>query len=390
MSDQDNIKKLIEIHQRRLQKLKEQQGQFGVHTPPYITTEIEDAEAEIERLRKELAGGEPPPPSPAGSKQEPPMSGIPAHLSNRLREALADCEQFETHRSLRSLFAHELLKPWRNSLPQADTMMGRVDATISFLHDKRRRDGANALVLLLRVLSGQLDPEDERHHQLAELADALDRSLGGTPTTYQRSSPSRPAEPGGTAQPPATEAPSPQLDGQPPADVAPDQTGSEMDQEAEETKPIDFFISYNRHDRQWAEWAAWQLEAAGYSTIIQAWDFRPGGNFVADMQRATAQAERTIAVLSPDYLASHFTRPEWNAAFAQDPTGEKGLLVPVRVRECKLEGLLPQIVYIDLVGLDQERAKRELLAGVKRGRAKPSTEPGFPGEGSSDQPDFPG
>jgi hypothetical protein len=40
----------------------------------------------------------------------------------------------------------------------------------------------------------------------------------------------------------------------------------------------DFFISYNEADRGWAEWIAWQLEAEGYSTIVQAWDFRPGGN----------------------------------------------------------------------------------------------------------------
>jgi hypothetical protein len=26
----------------------------------------------------------------------------------------------------------------------------------------------------------------------------------------------------------------------------------------------DFFVSYNRHDRQWAEWIAWQLEEDGF------------------------------------------------------------------------------------------------------------------------------
>jgi len=72
----------------------------------------------------------------------------------------------------------------------------------------------------------------------------------------------------------------------------------------------DFFISYNKADRNWAEWIAWQLEDAGYTTVLQAWDFRPGSNFVLEMQQASAQAARTIAVLSPDYLASRFTQPE--------------------------------------------------------------------------------
>src|SRR5207237_2217871 len=111
----------------------------------------------------------------------------------------------------------------------------------------------------------------------------------------------------------------------------------------------DFFVSYNRADRAWAEWIAWQLEEAGYTTVLQAWDFRPGGNFVLDMQQAAAQAERMIAVLSEDFLASAFTQPEWAAAFAQDPTGETGILVPVRVRACDPHGLLRATTYIDLV-----------------------------------------
>ena len=141
---------------------------------------------------------------------------------------------------------------------------------------------------------------------------------------------------------------------------------------------IDFFISYNSADRTWAEWIAWQLEEAGYTTVLQAWDFRPGSNFVLDMQRAATEAERTIAVLSPDYLSARFTQPEWAAAFAQDPTGEKGTLLPVRVRECDLKGLLPAIIYIDLVGLEEQEAKDTLLAGVSRERAKPTAPPGFP------------
>jgi hypothetical protein len=47
----------------------------------------------------------------------------------------------------------------------------------------------------------------------------------------------------------------------------------------------DFFISYNKADRSWAEWIAWQLEEAKYSVVVQAWDFRPGSNFVLEMQK---------------------------------------------------------------------------------------------------------
>jgi len=142
----------------------------------------------------------------------------------------------------------------------------------------------------------------------------------------------------------------------------------------------DFLISYTSADRNWAEWIAWQLEENGYAAVLDVWDFQPGSNFVLEMQRATETARGTIAVLSPSYLSARFTQPEWAAAFARDPTGEKGTLVPVRVRECDVEGILGQVVYINLVGLDEGTARERLLAGVGSQRAKPAVQPGFPGK----------
>lgn len=69
----------------------------------------------------------------------------------------------------------------------------------------------------------------------------------------------------------------------------------------------DFFIIYNRADQTWAEWVGWQLEAAGYTVFIQAWDFRPGHNFALEMDRAATLAERTVPVLSPR-VALHSAR----------------------------------------------------------------------------------
>lgn len=151
----------------------------------------------------------------------------------------------------------------------------------------------------------------------------------------------------------------------------------------------DFFVSYTSIDRAWAEWIAWALEEAGYSTIIQAWDFRPGTNFVHSMDEALTQADRLLVVLSPDYLTSRYTRPEWYVTFAKDSLGEEGLLLPVRVRECDPKALLKQIVHINLVGLSKSDAKAELLAGVLVGRAKPETEPHFPPD-PKPEPRFPG
>ena len=164
------------------------------------------------------------------------------------------------------------------------------------------------------------------------------------------------------------------------------------DQIADMDASKDFFISYTHADQKWAEWIAWQLEQKGHTTVIQAWDFHAGGNFVLDMDSATKQAERTIAVLSPDYFASRFTPSEWAAAFRRDPKGEQGILVPVRVRPCDVEGLLGQIVYIDLVDQDEQAAQATLLARVKRERHKPKSPPAFPPGAHTlpERPSFPG
>ncbi|WP_020521665.1 toll/interleukin-1 receptor domain-containing protein [Catelliglobosispora koreensis] len=145
----------------------------------------------------------------------------------------------------------------------------------------------------------------------------------------------------------------------------------------------DFFISYNSANADWAEWIGHVLEDDGYSVVIQAWDFRPGSNFVMEMQKALRQSARMIAVLSPAYLKASFPQAEWAAAFAADPEGAKRALVPVMVQKCEPTGLLSQVVHINLVDLDSEAAASRLLAGVKTGRAKPSTRPTFPGSKTS-------
>lgn len=147
---------------------------------------------------------------------------------------------------------------------------------------------------------------------------------------------------------------------------------------------VDFFVSYTSADRPWAEWIAWELEHAGHTTLIQAWDMQPGSNFVLEMHAAARVAERIVAVLSPAFLESPYCSAEWAAAFATDPGGNNRSLVPVRVRRCNPDGLLGQIVYIDVVGLNETASRRALLDGVDARRAKPADAPRFPGRPAED------
>jgi hypothetical protein len=139
-----------------------------------------------------------------------------------------------------------------------------------------------------------------------------------------------------------------------------------------------FFISYTGADTAWAEWVAWQLEVAGHQAIVQAWDFRPGENFVVNMRRALDTAEHTLAIVSAAYLESVYGSDEWSAAFTHDRPDQSSL-VAIKVEDVTLPRLLRPWVYIDLVALDDEAAARRLLDGITAGRRKPDQQPRYPG-----------
>ena len=140
----------------------------------------------------------------------------------------------------------------------------------------------------------------------------------------------------------------------------------------------DFFISFNKEDKDWAEWIAWTLEETGHTVFYQNWDFRAGENFVVEMHEALKESERVIAVLSDDFLRSNFTPSEWATAFARDPKGQGRRLLPIRVKECEPDGLLAGIIYTDLIGLSEPDAKAALQAMLLQD-GRPSHAPRFPG-----------
>jgi hypothetical protein len=140
----------------------------------------------------------------------------------------------------------------------------------------------------------------------------------------------------------------------------------------------DFFISYTSSDKGWAIWIDFVLQKAQYSTIVQVYDFQPGGNFIADMHQALINSERLILVLSAKYLKSLCCQAEWQNIFANDPIGERALIIPVRVEDIKPTGLLTARTYIDLVGKNEQEAEQALLSGLSS-NPRPANLPSFPG-----------
>ncbi|MFJ4923011.1 TIR domain-containing protein [Streptomyces sp. NPDC088725] len=146
---------------------------------------------------------------------------------------------------------------------------------------------------------------------------------------------------------------------------------------------LNFFISYSPADEQWASWIAWTLEEAGYRTVIQAWDFVAGTNFIDFMDRGVSESTAVVAVLSQHYGRSTYGRMEWQAALRAEPEEPERKLLTVRVEDTPLEGLLATITYVDLVGVTDADAARDLLltrvGQAVDGHARPGRRPGYPG-----------
>jgi hypothetical protein len=133
-------------------------------------------------------------------------------------------------------------------------------------------------------------------------------------------------------------------------------------------------VSHAGPDTGWAEWVAWQLDAAGYQVELDRWDWETGSNFVFKMEDALEAADAVVAVWSAAYFEpGRFTGDEWTAVFAA-----RDKLVPVRVERVTPPKLLGPLLYRDLFSKPEEAARRELLDAM-RAPGKPSSAPVFPG-----------
>ena len=93
-----------------------------------------------------------------------------------------------------------------------------------------------------------------------------------------------------------------------------------------------------------------------HRVLIQAWDFVRGSNWVQGCGTGSPGAERTIAVLSPDYLESEFGTARVAGRVEQGPRwARSSKLLTVRVKECDRPDFLGQMVSIDLFGITRPR-----------------------------------
>lgn len=129
------------------------------------------------------------------------------------------------------------------------------------------------------------------------------------------------------------------------------------------TQPIDFFISRAGRDNAFAKWLAALLIAQGKTVILQDTDFK-SRDFLDAMHDALQHCRRTVAIYSPDYLASDYCKAEWQAAIGDDIANAQTRFVPMMLEPCMPDGLLRRIAYKPLPDIRRRNDKRLLIEEI--------------------------
>ena len=116
----------------------------------------------------------------------------------------------------------------------------------------------------------------------------------------------------------------------------------------------DAFISYRRHepDRTFARRLLGDLEAAGYRIAIDERDFKANATFLGEMERCIKESRFTLAIVSPNYLASGNCEEEAIICKVLDLPERRRRLVPLTIEKIQIPVWLYNIVGIDYTAAD--------------------------------------
>ncbi|GAA3369512.1 hypothetical protein GCM10020367_12520 [Streptomyces sannanensis] len=128
--------------------------------------------------------------------------------------------------------------------------------------------------------------------------------------------------------------------------------------------PADLFLSYVAENRMWADWIESVLTRAGFRVVPRDVSAQSS---LSDTDVAVAEnAARTVVLLSSAYLKSARAMEVWARAAAEDPTGARRQLLPLRVGDVRLTTPYIDRNPVDLFRLDEVHATAALLRALDR------------------------
>ncbi len=121
-------------------------------------------------------------------------------------------------------------------------------------------------------------------------------------------------------------------------------------EDIEKMKPLaaDIFISYSSKDRDWVlNVLKTRLMNHGFSVITDT-DFKAGSMSIDEMAKAVETTRHTIAVLTPDFVSSKWTKLETAMAQTLDPDANNRKLIPVLLQDCDIPLRIRILHYRDM------------------------------------------
>jgi len=125
----------------------------------------------------------------------------------------------------------------------------------------------------------------------------------------------------------------------------------------------DVFISYSRHDNEFVDRLAHDLEQAGVGVFYDR-NLLPGDSWADVLQKALDESDFVIAVLSANSAQSPWTAQEWMFALHQELSTRQTKLIPIRIDESPIPATLEQKYALDF--RDYGKALPKLLEALKR------------------------
>jgi hypothetical protein len=125
----------------------------------------------------------------------------------------------------------------------------------------------------------------------------------------------------------------------------------------------DVFVSYKHVDIDWVQRELIpRLQAADLKICLDDVEFLAGGIAIVNMQDAVEQSRRTLLVLTPRYMQSHWTRFEMLASRTLDPDAVQRRTIPLLVEKVdNLPLLITMLTYVDLTRPENQSNAWDLL-----------------------------
>ncbi|XP_067662562.1 uncharacterized protein [Haliotis asinina] len=116
-----------------------------------------------------------------------------------------------------------------------------------------------------------------------------------------------------------------------------------------EGKKYHVFFSYDITDREWVEQITNKLESPdfGFKCSLHERDFHGGKRIIENITEHIRLSEKTVLVLSPNFLQSHWCMFEIEMGMILSMEESQLLVVPVMVKQCPVLDSIKTLTYID-------------------------------------------